>query len=366
MSQPEPRPTQATIAGALIIGGSIVVILGAYERIATLQTLEVQRSLETWLDDARLGMGVETFSRIIRVLCIVGAAAAAAAAVLGAQVFKRSLSARTALTVLSPFLLVGGTATQTFLAPMVVLGIVLLWLQPTRDWYAGKPWVAAEKARREARLARSAPPAPPARPDPFAPPAPPVPPTPTGSSAPGAAAGPAAPGAPSYPTPWTAPPGYGKPGYGQPPAVRGPRPQSLVTACVVSWIASGVAALGFVVAGIGVLTSGDEVFAELQRQQPELARDIDQSTFAAVAAVVFAGFVLWCLGALVLAFLTWQGRDWARITLVVSAATAAVVCLVGAISAPPVLIVMVALLATVRLLLRPEVAAWCRAVPARR
>ena len=42
MPETAPRPGQATFAAWLIIGGSVILVLTAYQRISTLHTLEVQ------------------------------------------------------------------------------------------------------------------------------------------------------------------------------------------------------------------------------------------------------------------------------------------------------------------------------------
>lgn len=375
MSEQEPRPTQATVAGALVILGSLVVVLGAWERISTLQTLESQRALETWLRDASLtgSVGVEGLSTTIRVMCVVGAAAATAAIVLGVQTFKRSLSARVVLTALSPLLLLGGAATGVFLAPMAVLGVALLWARPTRDWYAGRPWVAAEKERREARAARlqsQRRPEAPARPDPFAPPAPPMPPVPP--AAPGAQD----PAAPAAPAPWGAPPGQQQP-WGQPPAPqpwgqqqqwappvraeRGMRPRALVSACVLTWVGSALAAIAFAVSALAVGAQRSELYDDMVRQQPAIADQLSEQDVVIVIYAMLGAFVVWCLVAAGLAALAYAGRNWARITLIVSAVGAALLTVVMAIGAPPVLLVLLLLGASIRLLLRPEVSAWYRA-----
>ncbi|MEQ6902764.1 hypothetical protein, partial [Nocardioides sp. YIM 152588] len=138
------RPSQATLAGWLIIGGSIVLVLTAWERISSLHTLEVQEELQRVLSEPPVsgtGLTVSSLSTTVRVLCMVAAGAATASTILGFQALKRSTTARIVLTGLAPLVLVGGFATASFFAPMVVAGIAMLWLQPTRDWFAGRPWV---------------------------------------------------------------------------------------------------------------------------------------------------------------------------------------------------------------------------------
>lgn len=355
MTEQQPRPGQATLAGALIIGGSIVLVLSAWQRISTLHTLEVQQEFERMLGDQPSGMGisVDTLATIIRILCLVGAGAAAASTILGFQVFKRSISARVALTALSPLLLIGGLATAGFLAPMVVAGIGLLWLQPTRDWYAGRPWVQRTAPRRSGQSGDAA--------DGAGPVAPPVSPWTT----------------PSTPTPPTVPPAAetqpGPPAAGPVPVpvapwphdrprrqAAAPRPGALVTACVLAWVFSTVTVAFLALSALALAAQGDDVFAELQKQQPDLAAEMTKGELVASMYVVIAGLIVWSLAVIVLAGVAFVGQNWARILLAVSAAVAGLLSLVMAIAAPPLVIVVLVFAVATWLLLRPEVSAWYR------
>ena len=160
MPETAPRPGQATFAAWMIIGGSVILVLTAYQRISTLHTLEVQEELMRVLSEQPLsgtGLGLNGLKTIIRVLCMIAAAAATASTILGVQALRRSTSARLALTLLAPLVLIAGFATPGFFAPMVVAGVCMLWLRPTRDWFAGRPWATATSTVAQRR------------PDPFAP-----------------------------------------------------------------------------------------------------------------------------------------------------------------------------------------------------
>lgn len=345
MSEKQPRPGQATLAAALITGGSVVLILAAGQRISWLHTIEGQDALQGWIDSQSVdGFTVDGVSTVLRVLSLVGGGAAAAAAILGLQVLRRAAGARTALAVLAPLLLVGGLAIEAFLAPLVIMGIVLLWLQPTRDWYAGRPWVQAYEQRRAARLsaARSSSPAAPAA-DPFAAPAPPAheraahPPVPGHQPS----------GAPLRPA----------------RLERGPRPGGLTAACVLAWVTSTTVVVGLALMALGVGQQSDEIYADMQRQQPELMESygLSEQDLVASVYVVLAGFLVWALVALVLAGLTFVGHNWARITLAVSAVCAASVVVLACVAAPALVVLLLLLALDAWLLLRSDVARWFRA-----
>ncbi|WP_182377975.1 hypothetical protein [Nocardioides sp. WS12] len=342
MSQDQPRPGHATLAGSMIIGGSIIVVLSAWERISTLHTLEAQEKLQKALADppmSGLGLTADGLASLIQVLCLIGAGAAAAAAILGFQVFKRSTSARLALTLLAPLLLVGGMATAGFLAPMVVFGILLLWLQPTRDWYAGRPWVQAYEARRAERVGLLRPPG--------APTAPTVP------GDPAALTGPTAGDTARDTAGDTAP-------AGRPSVVRRTRPQPLTAACTLTWLSCSLVLLGIGVMMAVLPSQAEDLFAEVTRDQPKMveAYDLTENTLLAGMYVVLVGFALWTVAAIVLAGLAFIGQNWARITLVISALTGALPLLVMSIGAWPLLALVGVFGATAWMLLRPEVGRW--------
>lgn len=347
MSEQQPRPGQATLAGGLIIGGSVFVVLAAWQRISTLHTLAVQEELQQVLTEpmtADLGLDADGLATAIRVLCLIGAGAATASAILGIQVFKRSASARIALTVLSPLLFVGGLATAGFLAPMVLAGIVLLWLQPTRDWYAGRPWVQRLEERQAARLAviRSA-----SRPTPPAAPTHPGPPPHNQLHQPGHLPGPVA-----------------GPGFGVAPPARGPvvgaRPPALVAACAITCVVAVTVVL--LVAGMVAYVSAnsEQLFAEVMKDQPAWldTSQVTERDLVAGIYVLLVGVTACALGAIVLAALAFVGQNWARIVLAIGAAGGAAVSLFLALGAWPLVILVAALAGTTSLLLRPEVARW--------
>lgn len=353
MSEEQPRPGHATLAGALIIGGSVFVVLAAWQRISTLHTLAVQEELQKVLTEpmtADLGLDADGLATMIRVLCMVGAGAATASAILGIQVFKRSASARVALTALSPLLFVGGLATAGFLAPMVLAGIVLLWLQPTRDWYAGRPWAQRLEERQAARLnaIRSATrPVPPSRFDQPSQPSQPSRPVDHPVRQPGHLPGPVA-----GPVTGVAPPARGP--------VVGARPPALVAACAITCVVAVTIVL--LVAGMVAYVSAnsEKLFAEVMKDQPSWIdrSQVTEQDLVAGIYVLLAGVTACALGAIVLAALAFVGQNWARIVLAIGAGSGAAASLFLALGAWPLVILVAALAGTTSLLLRPEVARW--------
>ncbi len=68
---------------------------------------------------------------------MVAASSAAAAAILGFYALQRSRSARVALSVLAPVVATTGLVLGGLLSSAVAVAVVMLWLQPSRDWFDG-------------------------------------------------------------------------------------------------------------------------------------------------------------------------------------------------------------------------------------
>lgn len=351
MTEKAPRPGQATFAAWLIIGGSVILVMTAWQRISTLHTLEVQEELQRVLSEPPLsgtGLSLQSLQSTIRVLCMVAAAAATASAILGWQALRRSTSARLALTLLAPLVLVGGFATAGFFAPLVVAGVCMLWLRPTRDWFAGRPWVAPSTA-----LA-------PRRPDPFAPQprpgiddnAPPAPERPPHPPSPPAA----------QPGPFTGE--YGAPApapdrAASPYGPRAKRPGALVAACTIVWASCTIVTGFMLLFSLIMAVARDEFFAEVERQQPGFDRQgMTEAELATGTYVVTAIVVLWCSAAMVLAVLAFRGVAWARVALLVCTGVACLVLLAATFLSPLLVVLLGANVVTVWLLLRGDVAAW--------
>ena len=215
MSEPKSvRPPQATVAGWLVVGGSVIVVLTALGQGAVLHSLDTRDAVEEYLASPpgdQLGLGVQGMLTLLRVVWTVTAVSGAAAAVLGWYALHRSKGARLALSVLAvplfaaSFFFIGLPGASAFPA-MVTAAIVMLWFQPARDWYDG--------------IAREAPAPPPPLP---APPA-----GPTGRDPLLDLPPPSAP--PLHPTPYAAAPSG--------PVAPARRPTSVTWACVLAWLST--------------------------------------------------------------------------------------------------------------------------------
>jgi hypothetical protein len=316
-----------TLAALLIMGGSALVVVTVFERVAGLHSLETRAAVERFLAEPpadELGLDVPGVLNILRVLCMVAAGCATAAAILGYQVLRRSRSARLALTVLAVPLFVTGLVTGGFLAAVVAASALMLWVQPSRAWFSGDPAPTA--------------PAPRTGPDPRTgtdPRTGPDPQRPAGQDA--------------------RPPAY-LPLLETDPTVR---PSAVAWACALTWVCAGLTAL---VTGLSLAllaASPDLVFEELHRQNPDLAgQGLSDDTLRTATLVVGGVVVVWSLLAVGLAALAFRGVEWARVALVVSASGAALLLLVATVGQVLLLLPLAASVVTLALLVRPDVRAW--------
>ncbi|MCW2851974.1 MAG: hypothetical protein JWM84_1638 [Nocardioides sp.] len=338
MSDAPPRPRQVTLAAWMIMGGSALIVALVFERVAGLGSLETQKSIESFLSEPPgdgLGLDLDGVTTLLRVLAMVAGACATAAAILGYHVLHRSRSARLGLAVVAGPLFVCGMAAGGFLSAVVAAAAVMLWLQPARDWFDGK---AAAPVERE-RAAQ-------AGPSVFQAPPPPPPPTePRPMTGFGAAPSPA----------WTStvtPTGRVAP-------VATARPAQVLWACIITWT---FCSLAIFLVGMGALVlaaAPDLWLEELYKQDPDLRSQGVSESELRTATFVLAGVVaLWGGAAMVFAVQAFRRVRWGRTALVVSAALAGAVALVGAVLNFVLVLPLAACLVTVSLLLRPEVRAW--------
>ncbi len=149
------------------------------------------------------------------------------------------------------------------------------------------------------------------------------------------------------------------PAYGVPTR----RPPAVTIACVLTWLAGGFTALGMVLTGVLLAVDPDAMIAEMHRQNPELARQgVPDGALVGVSLALVAAIVVWCVAAVVLGVLAFRGVPWARVVLIISAAVAAAVSLLGAAMGAFLLaLTLIASVVTIALLVRPETQLWFRA-----
>ncbi|WP_232681038.1 hypothetical protein [Nocardioides sp. R-C-SC26] len=329
-----PRPRQVALSGWLIVVSSVFVVMLAFDEVANLGSLETQQWAADILADPPLsgtGLSVADVQTITRIFSFIAAACGTAGAILGWYVTRGSRQARLALSILAPGFVVAGMAPAGFAAAVVVASTVMLWLQPARNWFAGKP--PPPMAPRTGRAARAA--ATPLQgPAPFSAAA-------TGGTS--QAPRPAATHAPTH-----------EPGF---PPLR--RPRNVTTAAIVTLAGSLTTSIYLTVSLLFVAGDREGLEREVQNQLDTMAggEDFDAAMFADIAVWLMAGMVVWCVIASVLAALVLRGSNAARITLVVSASLAALASLLGALVILP-LVITGACVATIVLLFTGGSNAW--------
>ncbi|MBB3090694.1 hypothetical protein [Nocardioides albus] len=345
-----PRPGQATLAGWLIVLGSLLTVVGAWDQISGLRSLDTRERVEKVLAEPPLaGSGIEldNILDLMHIMALVTGAMAAAAVILGWHVLQRNKQARLALTVIAAPLFLAGMFGGGFWSTLAAVAVVLLWMSPTRDWFDG-----VSPAKPEARDSGD-----PDQTSYVAPPRPEAATDPAGSS--DATTG-AVRLSENQPPPWT--------GAIAQPANAAPkrRPGAMTAAAVLTWIGSGFTALMMLASAVTATANPDLILEQLRAQakgdeaMQEMASlyTTDIVVASAWAGAILVGLV--CLAAAVFAFFAIRRHSWARIALMISAAVSGLSLLLFALAFPPAVVLFGAAVATFSFLLRPEVAAWFR------
>ena len=139
-SEKLPRPRQVTLAAALVMGASGMLVVSVFERLGDLRSIESRLAIEEFINQppgSDLGLDLESVLDLLYVVSMVAAGLATAAAILGFHVLKRNRSARLGLSVLAVPLFLCGLVTGGFLASVVAASVAMLWLSPARHWFAG-------------------------------------------------------------------------------------------------------------------------------------------------------------------------------------------------------------------------------------
>jgi hypothetical protein len=317
------RPPQVTLAGWLVVAGSVLVVLTALDQGAGLHSLDTREAVEDFLAGPpgdRLGLSLEGGLLVLRVLLTVAAVTATASAILGWYALQRSKAARLALSVLAvPLFLTGMSFQGGGVFPAVVAAaVMMLWFQPGRDWYDG--------------IARA-----PAHEPPPAPAPPPA--------SPPSSVSPLDERLRELPPP-TAPPLFPTT-YAQPVRTTSSdeRPRPVAWACGLTWVSTLIVFVLFGAYLIELLVAPDSVLEQLRRQNPDLTTTDHELRQLLLVMCVVA--MAWSAVAAGLAVLVWRRVAWAAVALGVSAGLASLT-----------LLPVVACVATGVLLLRPDARAW--------
>ncbi len=351
-SKTPARPPQVTVAAWMIMIGSVFVVLMVWDRIAGLHSIDTRKALQPLLADQRIkdaGIQINDLLAVIRVVSMIAAGCAAAMVVLGYQTLQRSRTARRALTVLAVPLFIAGLATGGYVSSAVAAAVGTLWLGPARIWFDENVASAGAQTAHATHPATR-----PVWPPPYDP-GPPARPGPAQSVQ--ATSQPGADRTDLAPASWTPPPTsrYGDPVAAAPRA----RPATLVWACVLTWIFTGLAAAVLVTSIVLLARDPGVILDKMHEQNPDLAsQGVSDHLILVVCYVTCALLTLWSVGASVLAVLAFRRKRLAMYGLLVSTAGAAVFCLLGVLGSFVVVVPLAAAAVTIGCLVRPEVKAW--------
>jgi len=359
MSQPDPttRPSQVTVAGWAVAVASVLLVLAVFDAIGKLDTVDMRERLSEVIDSGSLkglGFTVGDAIDVMRWCLYVSGVAAAASAIFGVFVLQGHRGARIGLTVAAVAIVLTASFAGSFtgfLALFVGVSTGMLWTRPARDWFAGRPITPPAPPRPvERRSDRPAPPAAEqAKPVAWSPPAPGSalpPPTPGWGQTSGSAPEPLA--------SWPAPSGRPVAGPVAGPVASSARPPQVRLACILTWVFSSLTAFGYAVVLVVMATERTRFTDELQKS-PGWRDSFDVDTVTTLIGIASAVFVVWSLGAIVLALLVWRRVRWAWVALLVSAWTAGLLSVVAFPFSLPYLAVIGA---TAGMLMRGPSRAW--------
>jgi hypothetical protein len=322
------RPSQVTMAAWMVIVGSAIVVLSVFDQLGSFNSVEAREGVERFLSEPPakgLGISTDTGLSLLRMMAMLAAGCATAAAVLGWHVLKRHRASRVALTVVAVPLFFTGMAAGGFFSSLVAASALMLWTRPARDWFDG-----VSRPRREVVH-------------------------PSGAREPGIER------VTSQESSIEAAPyaGFGAP-VGVETAAR-TRPAQVTWACLLTWAFCAITIVTMVAGSVGLIADSSSVVDEAMRQNPDLA-DAGMSDRALLIGVAFVivALVVWSLVAVVVAWFVWKGSEWARITLICSAGITAGLAVIAVLMNVIALPLLIASGVAMRLLLSRQAAAWCR------
>lgn len=320
------RPRQTTMAGVMVMLAAIFVVLSVADAVSRLRSIETRESIETFLREAPagdLGLSVESMIQVLHGVAMVAALCSVAAVALGWQVLQGSRRARTILSVLVFPIFFTGLVAGGFMSSLVAVAAGMLWLSPSREWFAGKPIpepVKPGQANRDANVRALS----------GQGPTPVLPPPPTGWSV-------------AAPEPKK-------------------RPDPVNVAIVLTVVMAGIVFVMTLASLVLIVSQPDLMLDELRRQNPDLESQGISESLLLTTSYVSAGLAMaWSALAIAFAVLMAGRRQWAARGLLISAAACGLLCVLATLASPVALIPAVAAIATVSCLRRPDVRAWFEA-----
>lgn len=344
-----PRPRQATVAGWLVVLGSVFSVLTAFEVVSGVRSLDTREAIEKFLAEppgSGLGLDVESAVVALQVTASVAAVCAVMTAILGVFVLRRDRTARVGLSVLAVPLFLSGLVLGGFMTSLVAASAALLWLSPSREWFAGRPLPEGAADRLwpgsgPSRAPRGESSRPDARPD--------ARPDTQSDTQPDTAPHP-------HPTPY-ADAGHDPNRASAPVPTR--RPDAVSVAVVLTLVSSGLVLLVSAVGVLAVSLSPDMVMEEMRRQSPELAEQgLTRSTVLVTSLVTGGLLVVSALLAIGFAVGVLARRTWAARGLLVMSAVTVVFSLLASIGSLVAVLPAIAALVVFRSLRRADARAW--------
>jgi hypothetical protein len=367
------------MAGWVAAVACALLVMTLFESISQVRSIEVREGIEEFLSTPPgngLGLTVAGAIEILRALMLFTGAVAAAATVLAIYVLQRHQAARIGFTIAAGTIMLMAPVSGGFLPVMIAFSAIMLWTRPARDWFAGSTSSQPSKNQRGVAMSEkssedrrpsedgrggqdNAPewprmpnsnspserPAPPPT-EGFGTPAPPSQPQQGGypgqSGYPGQGQpeqhGQGQPGYPAPPSPYAqggspsaswAPPAYGQypqqapsySAYGHPDDP-GRRPATVTIAAWLTWGAAGLTLFVYGIVVLLLLVAQDRLIDALEQQPGFQELNMARDQVLALLWLMSAVIIVWCLAAIVLAFFAYRRANWARITLVASAAMA--------------------------------------------
>lgn len=304
-----PRPSQVTVAGWSLIGGSALLLPAIFDAVANVRSVDTREALRRSLETGAfrsLGLTLEQLTELMHQALVVGGAAASVSLILGWFVLKGDKAARVVATVAAVPVLLGSMFAGGLLGALVAAGAGMLWTGPARDWFAGREPRKVQLPQRPAI------------------PAPPAPDT-TIRVTDQVTSAPPTQGYGQVPVAHAWPPPYSPPQHRVVPAV----PAPVRTACILTWVFCFItAAVGLGLIGL-LVTDPDLVAQRVVEAVRERGESLEASVIQPMLWTSAVLLTTWSAGAALLAMFVWRRQGWARVALVVSAALAGLVSVFG-------------------------------------